>query len=130
MVCGSPAPKNAIKVDPEIEKKKAHEVLKAKEMAEEKARIEEIKEKERKERVTKEEQEAQQKLEKAKTEVLSYFEKAETIDYFFASNNSGKNVSPFLSCAALFNKETSDLHFHFIRFFYKHDYVNNFAANA
>lgn len=64
-VCGSPAPQTAIKVDPELEKKKAFEALKLKEMAEENARIEEIKEKERKERIAKEELEARLKLEKA-----------------------------------------------------------------
>jgi len=129
-VCGSPAPQTAIKVDPELEKKKAFEALKLKEMAEENARIEEIKEKERKERIAKEELEARLKLEKAQAQVKMYFEKSDIVDYFFASINSGKNVTPFVSSAALYNKETHCLHFHFVRFFYKQDYIYNFVSNA
>lgn len=55
---------------------------------------------------------------------MDYFKDAEVLDYFLATFNSGKSLTPLLSCAALLNREAGKLDLHFAQFVYRPDYVS------
>jgi hypothetical protein len=44
---------------------------------------------------------------------MDYFKNAKVLDYFMASINSGKSLTPLMSCAALHNSEAGKLDLHF-----------------
>jgi hypothetical protein len=58
---------------------------------------------------------------------MEYFKNAKILDYFITSLNSGKILTPLLSCAALLNSEAGKLDLHFVQFIYRPDYVARFA---
>ncbi len=60
---------------------------------------------------------------------MDYFKDAKILDYFLASVNSGRSLTPLMSCAALFNSQAGKLDLHFAQFVYRPDYVMNFATS-
>jgi hypothetical protein len=44
---------------------------------------------------------------------MHYFKDANILDYFLASVNSRRSLTPLISCAALFNSKASKLDLHF-----------------
>lgn len=128
-ICGTEAPPTAVKVDLEAEKKKLEEEAKAKQLAEQKAQLLEEKERERVEKAQRDEEERIRKLEQSRSEIMDYFKNASVLDYFLASFNGGRSVTPLLSCAALYNKESGKLDLHFAQFVYRPDYIEKFAGS-
>ena len=51
------------------------------------------------------------------------------LDFFLSSVKQGRHIAPLLSCAAMFDKDTSKLGLHFALFRYKQDYISKFTKN-
>lgn len=70
------------------------------------------------------------KLQDQMREVKSYYATSHVVDYFFATNMSGKSSKPLVAGAATFNEEKGALDLHFVQFKYRKSYMKSVTGNA
>ena len=57
--------------------------------------------------------------------VQDYYSVSSVIDYFFATNKSGKTMSPLIAGAATFSVEHRAVDLHFVSFKYRKSYIKS-----